>query len=149
MKVENKVAIVTGAGQGIGEGIALKLAEEGANVVIADLNPETAGSVAEKVRGLGRKALAVETDVTSSASVNEMVKQVLNELGTIDILVNNAAGVFYSPSEKISENGWNTIMQACLTSTFLCSKAAGLKMIEQRKGNIINISSIAGTDCLP
>src|SRR5512145_1174639 len=93
MKLMDKVAIVTGGGQGIGEGIALKLAQEGANVAIADLNLETANVVVKKITELGRKAIAVQTDVTGSASVNAMAQEVISKLGTIDILVNNAGFV--------------------------------------------------------
>lgn len=145
MKLKEKAAIVTGAGQGIGEGIALKLAQMGANIVIADLNPETATSVAEKVKGLGRKAMAIETDVTISASVNQMVQKVLDELGTIDILVNNAGYVapMMTPFIKENEEYWNKVIAVCLNGVILCSRAVVDTMIEKKSGKIVSIASDA------
>lgn len=145
MKLKEKVAIVTGAGQGIGEGIALKLAQEGANVVIAELNPETAKSVADKVKALGRQAMAIETDVTSSASVNQMVQQVLNELGTMDILVNNAGYVApkMTPFIEETEEYWNKVIAVCLNGVIFCSRAVVETMIEKKSGKIVNIASDA------
>lgn len=145
MKLKEKVAIVTGAGQGIGEGIALKLAQEGANVVIAELNPETAKSVADKVKALGRQAMAIETDVTSSASANQMVQQVLNELGTVDILVNNAGYVApkMTPFIEETEEYWNKVIAVCLNGVIFCSRAVVETMIEKKSGKIVNIASDA------
>ncbi|MFC1825711.1 SDR family NAD(P)-dependent oxidoreductase, partial [Thermodesulfobacteriota bacterium] len=129
--------------------IALGLAKAGAHVVVAARTKPEIEAVAEEIRGIGRECLAIPTDVSKGDQIDHMVNRTMDEFGRIDILVNNAAGVFHAPSEKISENGWNTIMRACLTSAFLCCKAAGVIMIERKRGIIINISSIAGTDCLP
>jgi NAD(P)-dependent dehydrogenase (short-subunit alcohol dehydrogenase family) len=145
----DRVAIVTGAGRGIGKGIALGLAKAGAHVVAAARTVPEIEEVAAEIRKMGVRGLPIPTDVSKSDQVDHMVQRTMEEFGRIDILVNNAAGVFYAPFENIREKGWNMIMQACLTSTFLCTKAAGLIMLKQKKGNIINISSIAGTDCLP
>ena len=145
MRLKDKVAIVTGGGQGIGEGIALRLAQEGANVVIADLNLETANSVADKIKALGRQALAIKTDVSNSASVNQMVKQVLSTLGTVDILVNNAGYVApaMTPFMKETEDYWNKVIAVCLNGVIFCSRAVVDTMIEKKSGKIVNIASEA------
>ena len=145
MKLKDKVAIVTGGGQGIGEGIAMKLAREGAHVAIADLNLETANAVAEKVKALGCKAIGVQTDVTSSASVNAMVQKVISELGTIDILVNNAGYVapMMRNFTKETEDYWNQVIAVCLNGVILCSRAVVDTMIEKKGGKIVNIASDA------
>jgi 2-hydroxycyclohexanecarboxyl-CoA dehydrogenase len=145
MRLQNKVAIVTGGGQGIGEGICMKLAQEGADVAIADLNLDTANAVVAKVKALGRKAIAVQTDVTSSASVNAMVKQVVSELGTVDILVNNAGYVAPAmvPFIKETEDYWNKVIAVCLNGVIFCSRAVVDTMIEKKGGKIVNIASDA------
>jgi 2-hydroxycyclohexanecarboxyl-CoA dehydrogenase len=145
MRLVDKVAIVTGGGQGIGEGIALKLAREGANVAIADLNLETASGVAKKIIELGRKAVALQTDVTSSASVNAMAKEVVNKLGTIDILVNNAGYVapMMRNFTKETEEYWNQVIAVCLNGVILCSRAVVDTMMAKESGKIISIASDA------
>ena len=145
MKLKDKVAIVTGGGQGIGEGIALKLAREGAHVAIADMNLETANAVADKVKALGCKAIAVQTDVTNSASVNAMVQKVVSELGTVDILVNNAGYVapMMRNFTKETEDYWNQVIAVCLNGVILCSRAVVDTMIEKKGGKIVNIASDA------
>lgn len=145
MKLKDKVAIVTGGGQGIGEGICIKLAQEGAHIAIADLNLETANAVVDKVKTLGCKAIAIQTDVTSSASVNAMVQQVVSTLGTIDILVNNAGYVAPAmvPFIKETEDYWNKVIAVCLNGVILCSRAVVDTMIEKKGGKIVNIASDA------
>jgi 2-hydroxycyclohexanecarboxyl-CoA dehydrogenase len=145
MKLTDKVAIVTGGGQGIGEGIALKLAHEGANVAIADLNLETANGVAKKIIELGRKSIAVQTDVTSSASVNAMAQEVISKLGTIDILVNNAGYVapMMRNFTKETEDYWNQVIAVCLNGVIFCSRAVVDTMIAKESGKIISIASDA------
>jgi len=145
MKLEGKVAIVTGAGQGIGRGIALKLAQEGASVAIADLNPETANQVVNEIKELGRKAIAVQTDVTSSASVNQMVQQVLDSFGTVDILVNNAGYVApkMTPFNKETEDYWDKVIDVCYKGVILCCRAVVDTMIAKKSGKIVNITSDA------
>jgi len=146
MKLEGKVAIVTGAGQGIGKGIALKLAQEGANVVIADLNMETAEATAHEIEGLGRKALAVRTDVSDSKQIQHMVEQTLSKLGTIDILVNDAAYVSGLPQNFVDEKEdyWDKVIAVCLKGYILCARAVLDTMIAKQSGKIVNISSDAG-----
>jgi 2-hydroxycyclohexanecarboxyl-CoA dehydrogenase len=145
MKLKDKVAIVTGGGQGIGEGIAMKLAREGAHVAIADLNLETANAVAEKVKALGCKAIGIQTDVTSSASVNAMVQQVVSALGTVDILVNNAGYVapMMRNFTKETEDYWNQVIAVCLNGVIYCSRAVVDTMIAKQSGKIISIASDA------
>jgi 2-hydroxycyclohexanecarboxyl-CoA dehydrogenase len=145
MKLANKVAIVTGGGQGIGEGIALRLAREGADVAIADLNLETANGVVKKIVELGRKAIAVQTDVTSSASVNAMAQEVISKLGTIDILVNNAGYVapMMRNFTKETEDYWNQVIAVCLNGVILCSRAVVDTMIAKESGKIMSIASDA------
>lgn len=146
MELKDKVAIVTGGGQGIGRGIALKLAQKGANVAIADLNLETANEVAGEVKALGRQAIAIKTDVTSSASVNQMVQQVLSDLGTVDILVNNAGFVSPSMTPFINETEeyWEKVIAVCFNGVIFCSRAVVDTMIAKKSGKIVNIASDAG-----
>ncbi len=145
MKLVDKIAIVTGGGQGIGEGIALKLAREGAHVAVADLNIETANGVAKKIIELGRKAIAVQTDVTNSASVNAMAQEVLSKFGTIDILVNNAGYVapMMRNFTKETEDYWNQVIAVCLNGVILCSRAVVDTMIAKESGKIVSIASDA------
>ena len=145
MELEGKVAIVTGGGQGIGRGIALKLAQKGAHVAIADLNLETATMVAEEVKALGRQAMAIKADVTNSAQVNQMVQQVLSRFGTVDILVNNAGYVApnMTPFIKETEEYWDKVIAVCLKGVIFCSRAVVDTMIAKKSGKIVNIASDA------
>ncbi len=147
--LSNKVAIVTGGGTGIGRGIALEFAKAGADVVVASRKLENLEKVVKEVQALGRQSLAIATDVRIPEQVDNMVKQTVDKFGKIDILVNNAGASFVSPAEKISSNGWDTVININLKGTFLCSKAAGLVMMQQKKGKIINIASIAGINGNP
>jgi 2-hydroxycyclohexanecarboxyl-CoA dehydrogenase len=146
MELEGKVAIVTGAGQGIGKAIALRLSKEGASVAVVDLNPDTAEATAREITGAGGKAIAIKADVSNSAQVNEMAKQVVSELGTVDILVNNAAFVADLPQKFIdeTEDYWDRVIAVCLKGNILCSRAVLDTMIEKQSGKIVNISSDAG-----
>jgi len=144
MRLENKVAIVTGAGSGIGKGIALRFAEEGANVVIADINLERAQDTAREIEALGRKSLAVKTDVTSLASIEQMVKTTVDEFGKVDILVNNAGIYIQKPLQETTEEDWNRTIDINLKGVFLCTKAVVPHILKQGKGKIVNIASIAG-----
>ncbi|MFB6241423.1 MAG: SDR family NAD(P)-dependent oxidoreductase [Candidatus Nanosalina sp.] len=146
-RLDGRTAIVTGASSGIGRGIALKMAEEGANVVVADLSPEPnldGESTHEKI-GEDGEAVFIETDVSDEESVQEMVFQAAEEFGKIDILVNNA-GVHHSASvTDESEEGWHQILDVNLKGTFLCSKHVLNHMEEEGiEGDIVNIGSIAG-----
>lgn len=144
MRLKEKVAIITGAGQGIGRAFALRFAQEGSHVVIADLQHDRAEQVAQEIRASGAKAAAIRVDVSQSESISMMVKQTLDQFGHIDILVNNAAifsTISMKPFEEISLTEWNTLMAVNLTGTFLCCQAVSPSMRERQHGRIINISS--------
>lgn len=146
MRLLGKVAVVTGGGSGIGRGIALCMAREGADVAIPDLQLEGARAVAREVEALGRRALAIETDVSRRADVESMVAQVREGLGRLDILVNNA-GVPAPPGLPFTRNveeDWDRVYQVNMKGVFLTSKAVAPYFIERRAGRIINIASIAG-----
>ena len=154
MKVENKIAIVTGGGGGLGEGIATCLAREGAHVVISDNNLDTAEKVAAKVKELGRKTLAVKTDVTDESQVKQMVETTVEKMGGLDILVCNAgiSGFTHRGSESseplIIENllveDWDTTFAVNTKGVFLCTKAVAPIFRKQNAGKIVNISSVGG-----
>ena len=143
MKLDGKVAIVTGGGQGIGEAIAVTFAREGAKVVIADINEKTASDVAGGIKSSGGEALAIKTDVTRSSEVGQLVEQTLTRFGKIDILVNNVGTTIPSPTEQLSEDDWDRVVTVNLKSTFLCCREVGKQMIKQRSGKIISIASLA------
>jgi len=147
MRLADKVAIVTGGAMGIGRGIVLCMAREGADVAIADLQLEAAAKVADEVKALGRKAIAVKTDVTKEADFQVLFDQVKRELGKIDILVNNA-GVASRPGNPFTNNveeDWDLVWAANVKSIFFACKAIAPYFIERKAGKIINIASIAGT----
>lgn len=151
MKLEGKVAIVTGASRGIGKAIALGLAREGADVVVAARTespeqhflPGTIHQTAEEIRALGRQALPVRVDVSDEESVAEMVRRTIETFGRIDILVNNAAVAHYAPVAEIPSKKWDLVLKVNLRGTFLCSRAVLPIMMQQRRGSIVNISSKA------
>jgi len=150
MILTNRVAIVTGAGQGIGEAIALRLATEGADVAAVDLNLPAAEAVAKRLASLGRRSHAIRCDVSHAAEVVAMRDRVLGEFGKIDILVNNAgiAGK-NAPMTDVSEAEWDQVMAVDVKSVFLCAKAVLPHMIERRYGKIVNVASIAGKEGNP
>ena len=139
-----RVAIVTGAGQGIGRGIALFLARAGADVVVNDVVLNTAQDTANEIAKLGRRSLVVQADVSDAAQVNRMVEHVLEELGDVHILVNNAGIAIPAHITDLSEETWDRTMAVNLKSMFLCSKAVAPIMMDQRYGKIVNLSSKSG-----
>ncbi len=143
----SKTALVTGAARGIGFAIASRLAAEGARVAVLDLDSAAAASAAKKIGG---GALALTADVTKSAEVAAAIRQVVEAWGRLDILVNNAGITGRSfPIWELSEEDWRRVIDADLTSVFLCCRAAVPVMLEQGSGRIINIASIAGKEGNP
>lgn len=142
--IANKVAIITGGGIGIGRAITLEFSRAGADVTIASRNLGNLEKVAKEVDSLGKRCLAVATDVRIPEQVDNMVRRTVDEFGRIDILVNNAGVSFLCPVEELTPNGWDAVVDINLKGTFLCSKAVGKVMIQQKGGKIINIASMAG-----
>lgn len=143
-RLEGKVAMVTGAGQGIGRGIALSLAQEGAHVVVNDIVWDTAQATAEEVKRLGRRSLAVQADVSQSTQVRELVDRASEEFDAVHILINNAGIAVPAFITELSEETWDRTLQINLKSMFLCSKAVAPLMMEQGYGKIVNLSSKSG-----
>lgn len=144
MNLVNKVAIVTGAGRGIGKAIAIALAREGANIIAIDVDIQTAEKVAKEIKSLDRQAWAIRVDVSDSKEVNRMAQSVLKKFKRVDILVNNAAIIKRGSIEDLTEEDWDRVMDVNLKGAFNCMKAVVGTMKKQRYGKIVNISSIAG-----
>ncbi len=144
MRLKDRKAIVTGAGQGIGRSIALKMAHEGADVVIAEMNPDSGNQTKKEVGALGRRALFIAIDVADQRQVKGMVEEVLRRWGKIDILVNNAGFDRGATLLKVREEDWDAILGVHLKGTLNCIQAVAPHMIENGYGKIINISSILG-----
>lgn len=142
--LEDKVAIVTGGGRGLGKSMALAFAEAGADVVVTARTTSEIEQVAAQIEKLGRKALAVPTDITKEDQVQAMVDKTVARFGKVDILVNNAGISVVKPLVEQSLDEWNSVINTNLTAVFLCCRAVGPHMIKQKKGKVINISSIAG-----
>jgi len=142
--LDGQVAIITGAGGGIGRAISLRLSLEGAAVIAADLNEEAAEKLIHEIKGQGRRGLSLHTDVSIEKDVERMVKESLENFGQIDILVNNAGIGSTGLIIDHSEEDWEKSMRVNLKGTFLCSKAVAKEMIPRKRGRIVNISSVAG-----
>ena len=143
--LNDKVAVVTGAAQGIGRAIAMLLAHHGADVVVADINLEKAEATAREIAaGSSRRALAVRVDVSNSESAKELIERTIAEFGRIDILVNNAGTTRDNLIMRMSEAEWDLVLNINLKGAFNCSKAAIRPMMKQRYGRIVNISSVSG-----
>lgn len=150
MKLEGKVALVTGASRGIGREVALELAREGANVAVNYAGSEAkAAAVAEEIRSLGREAVVIQADVSDADSVEGMVKQTIEAFGRLDILVNNAGITKDNLLMRMKESDWDEVININLKGVFLCTKAVTRQMMKQRSGRIINMSSIVGVSGNP
>jgi 3-oxoacyl-[acyl-carrier protein] reductase len=150
MKLSGKVALVTGANSGIGKAVALYLAEEGADVAVNYVvNPSEAQEVVKEIQALGRKALAVEADVSSSIAVKVMFERTIKEFFTLDILVNNAGIGNFASAVDMKDDVWNKMLAVHLYGTMNCTREALKIMVKKKSGKIINIASICGiTGCL-
>ena len=144
MYLKDKVALVTGSARGIGRAIALAFAQEGADIVIADVNLAEAEKTAAEIANLGRRSLALELDVTSYLKVEEALNKILDKFTKVDILVNNAGITKDGLLLRMSEQDWDAVLNVNLKGAFNCTKAASKVMIKQRSGKIINIASIIG-----
>lgn len=144
MRLQDKVAIITGGAQGIGKSIAVALAKEGANLVIVDVNLEKAEETAKEIEAMGRKSIALKVDVSNSSETEEMVATTIEKLGSLDVLVNNAGITRDALLMRMKEEDWDLVMKVNLKGPFNCTKAAVKVMTKQRSGSIINIASIVG-----
>jgi NAD(P)-dependent dehydrogenase (short-subunit alcohol dehydrogenase family) len=143
MRLANKVAVITGAASGMGQAASLLFAQEGASVVVVDLNVEAAEETVKSIRAAGGKAIAVETDVADEASVQAMVASAVEAFGRIDVLYNNA-GIMPNDDGSvtdITEATWDRVMDVNIKSAFLCAKYTIPVMLKQRRGSIINVAS--------
>jgi 3-oxoacyl-[acyl-carrier protein] reductase len=143
-QLANQIAVVTGAGRGIGRAIALKFAAEGADVVCVSRTAENSEKAAAEVRGLGRKAWALAVDVADAAAVTAAAEKILAEAGRVDILINNAGVTRDGLLMRMSEADWDTVLDTNLKGAFLFTKAFTRAFIKQRAGRIINIASVVG-----
>ena len=141
---ENKVAIVTGSARGIGKAIALKLAQEGYNVVISDILEDAAKETAREIEALGVKSLVVVADVSKAEDARKLIDETVQAFGQVDVLVNNAGITRDNLAIRMSEAEWDSVLNINLKGTFLCSQAAAKVMMKKRSGRIINIASVSG-----
>lgn len=144
MKLEGKVAIVTGAARGIGREIALTFAKEGANVAIADIDMEALRGVSREIKSFGKSVIEAKVDISISVEVARLRDLVIQRFGKMDILVNNAAYIRYGKFLEFEENEWDRVIEVGLKGYFLCSQVAAREMVKNRKGKIISMASVAG-----
>lgn len=149
MKIENKVAIVTGASKGIGKAIATRFAREGASLVVASRSRDALEKVVHEIKSTGGEALVVTVNVRNADSIDELVKKTVSHYGRLDLLVNNAGITMGGASEELSPEDWRTAMETDLFGVFFACQAAARVMIPQGGGNIINISSVNGILAAP
>ncbi|MGQ9732014.1 MAG: 3-oxoacyl-[acyl-carrier-protein] reductase [Candidatus Zipacnadales bacterium] len=142
--LQGKVALITGAGGGIGSAIARRLAAAGANIMVNDIDRPAAVMVAEEVRKLGVAALINDGDVSNLAAMEQMVEEALEQWGTVDIMVNNAGITRDALLVRMSEEQWDVVITVHLRGAFCCTKAVARPMMKQRGGRIINIASVVG-----
>jgi len=143
MRFKDRVAIVTGAGSGIGAATAKRLASEGASVVVADWNEEAAASVAAAIEGARGRAVAVKCDVSKKADADAIVRKAIEAFGGLHVLVNNAGITRDGFAKKLAEEKWDEVLAVNLKGTFLCCQAAMIPMMEKNSGRIVNTASIA------
>jgi 3-oxoacyl-[acyl-carrier protein] reductase len=141
---EGQVALITGGGQGIGRAVALRLAREGADVGLVDVNRETADAVGREIQALGRRVVVRVADVSDYFAVQAAVEQIAAELGRLDVLINNAGIEKRAPFLEIRPEDWQRQLDVNLSGTFYCTQAAAREMAKRRYGRIVNMSSVAG-----
>jgi len=148
--IEGKVTVITGGGMGIGESIARAFAEEGADIVIGDLNLESASKVIQEIEKKGRQGLAVEMDVSAEKDVDRLAEEALRKFGKIDLLVNNA-GITQLPVSifNLDIETWDRVNDIDYRGTFLCSRRIGAEMVKRKSGAVVNIASIIGLASAP
>jgi len=144
MRLEGKVALITGGARGIGQAIGMAFAKEGSEIVVADVNLEIAQKTASEIEALGRKALALDMDVTNYEKVEEGINKILDKFGKVDILVNNAGITKDNLLLRMSQAEWDAVINVNLKGTFNCIRAVCRPMVKQRSGRIISIASIIG-----
>jgi len=144
MELQGKIAVVTGAGNGIGKATAKLLSANGAAVIIADINLPAAEQVSEEIRASGGQSFAIHADVSQQEHVNKMFDFVTEQFGRLDILVNNVGDTIRKPTIEFTEEEWDRLFAINLKSTFMCSQRAGKLMLKQKSGAVVNISSIHG-----
>src|SRR5205823_828 len=142
--LEHQVAMVTGGGQGIGKAIALRFAREGADIALVDVTRETAEATAAEVRELGRRAATKTTDVSDPNAIAAAVTEIVDELGRLDVLVNNAGVETRAPFLEITPADWQRQLDVNLSGTFYCTQAAAREMAKRNYGRVVNVSSVAG-----
>ncbi len=143
LELKNKVAIITGARQGMGRTHALILAKAGAKVVVSDISLKDCEKVVKEIEKEGGKALSVKCDVTKKEEIDEMIKKTIEKWGKIDILVNNAGIAEFKSFLELTEKDWNKTLDINLKGYFLCAQAAAKEMVKQKSGVIVNIASVA------
>jgi NAD(P)-dependent dehydrogenase (short-subunit alcohol dehydrogenase family) len=143
MRLKDKVAIVTGGANGIGEAYSKGIASEGASVVIADLDEKRGKKLVDEIEKFGGKALFVNTDVSKNRDAQKMVKTAVDQFGSVDVLVNNAGILYTAPFEETTEEMWDKLFAVNVKGVFFCAQAAAIEMRKRKRGKIINISSIA------
>jgi len=149
MRLNGKIALITGTGSGIGKAIALMFAREGANLALNDINENTAKKTADEAQALGVKVVTLPADIASFSQAQDMAAKALVEFKRIDILVNNAGIVDYRAFTEITEEAWDQMLTINLKGAFNCTQAVIGGMIERRSGSIVNIASVAGTTGTP
>jgi len=144
LRLKDKVAIVTGAGRGIGEATALKFSKEGAKVIVADINQDDINKVVEKVKAEGGEAIGAVVDVTDREQVDAMIEKTVITLGKLDIIVNNAGITADNTLLKMTEAEWDRVINVNLKGVYNCGQAAAIAMVKQGCGVILNATSVVG-----